>query len=87
MSGHMPRRTNLYDVIQYPDERVAILVPRRQAFFPHHLIQDKYLPLSYLEFVSLVSHPPDGRQGRQEGVLLQPALVWSGRKCALHENP
>jgi hypothetical protein len=59
---------------------------RRQAFFSHHLME-KYLPLSYLEFVSLVSHPPDGRQGRQEGVLLQPALVWSGKKCALHENP
>ena len=48
---------------------------RRHAFFPHHLIQDKYLPLSYLEFVSLVSRPPDNRQGHQGGALLQPALV------------
>ena len=72
MSSHI-RATNLRDIIQYPNERVAVLVPRRQAFFPHcghHLIQDKYLPLRYLEFVSLVSHPPYGCQGRQEGVPL-----------------
>ena len=80
-------RTNLYNVVQNARERVAILVPRRQFFFPHHLIQDKYLPLRYLGFVSIVSHPPDGRQGRQEGVLLQPALVWSRIKCALNETP
>ena len=43
---------------------------RRQVFFPHHLIQDKYLPLSYLEFVSLVSRPPDSCQGHQGGALL-----------------
>ena len=64
-----------------------MLVPRRQAFFIYYLIQDKYLPLSHLKFASLVSHPLSGRQGRQEGVLLQPALVWSGRKYALHETP
>ena len=60
---------------------------KASSLFPHHLIQNNYLPLSHLEFVSLVSHLLDCRQGRQEEVLLQPALLWSEKKSALHENP
>jgi hypothetical protein len=77
------RRTNLYDIVQNSNERVAILVPRRQVYPLHHLTQEEYLPLNHLEFVTLVSHPPDGYQGRQEGVLLQPGGVWSKRTCVL----
>ena len=56
---------------------------RRQAFFRQHLTQKEYLRLKHLEFVLLVSHPPDCCRDHQEGVLLQLGNVWSERKCAL----
>ena len=37
--------------------------------------REENLPLNHLELVSLVSHPPDGCQDRQEEVLLQPEDV------------
>ena len=78
-----PGGRTLYDIVQNSNERVAILVPRRQVYFLHHLTQEEYLPLNHLEFVTLVSHPPDGCQGRQKGVLLQPVGVWSKRSGVL----
>ena len=60
-----------------------MLVPRRQVCALRHLTQDEYRPLSHLEFVTPVSHLPDGYQGRQEGVLLQPGGVWSKRTGVL----
>ena len=64
-------QTNLYDIVQNPYERVTVLVSKRQAFFRHQLKQEEYLQLKHLELVSLVFHPPDGHQRRQEGVQLQ----------------
>ena len=81
------RRTNLYNIVQNPDERVTILVPRRQTFFHHHLTRGEHVHLNHLKYVSLVSHPPDDCQGRQGGVLLQLELVWPRRRSALLGNP
>ena len=75
--------TNLYDIVQNSNERVAILVSRRQDYFLHHLTQRKYLPLNHLGSVTLVSHPPDGCESRQDRVLLQPGGVWSKRNDVL----
>lgn len=81
------RRTNLCDIVQNPDERVTILVPRCQAFFHHHLTREEHVHLNHLKYVSLVCHPPDDCQGRQGGALLQLELVWSGRRRALLGSP
>lgn len=81
MGGHaLGGWTNLYDIVQNSNERIAVLVLRRQFYILHHLTQEEeYLPLNPLGFVTLVSHP----QGRREGVLLQPGGVWSRRNGAL----
>ena len=50
-------------------------------------MREEHLHLKRLESVSLVFHPPDDCQDRQEEVLLQLELVWSGRRCALLGSP
>ena len=67
------RRTNLYDIVQNSNKRVAILIPsvRLSSSSPH----TKGVPLSHPVLASLVSHPPDDCQGHQDGLLPQPGDV------------
>jgi len=50
-------------------------------------LQKDDLLLGCLELGSLVSHPHDRRQGRQEGVLIQPGWVSSRIWYALLGSP
>ena len=60
----MSRRTNLRNIVQNPDERVAILRSRSSHFFLHQLTIENYLPLKHLELVSLRMGPShDGYAG------------------------
>ena len=60
---------------------------RSSCVFHHQLTNRGYLLLDHPELELLGSHRLCGCQGRQGGVLLQPALVWSRRGRALHGIP
>ena len=68
--------TNLRDIIQDSEERIAILESNRHTSLITSLQKDGLL-LERLELGSLLSHPHVCCQGRQEGVLLQPGWVLS----------
>ena len=78
-------RTNLHNVVQNPDERVAILEPSPQVSSINSHGMTNPLP-EHLELPSLVSRRLCGCQGRLEEVLRQLGLAWSRRGYALLEN-
>ena len=64
-------QTNLNDIIQNPDDRVAILKPTHYISLLIISPWKIQLPAVHLELGLLEYHPQDCYQSRQEGVLLQ----------------
>ena len=75
-------QTNLNDIVQSTNERVATLEQRRHPSFA--FTQKDYLLSKHLEELgSLVPRPLDYCQDRQEEIQPQFAGVWSRTRCAL----
>jgi len=80
-------KTNLRDVIQNTDERIAILESSCLCTSHINSLQKEDVLSGHLELGSPVFHPHDRRQDRQEGVLLQPGRLSSRVWYALLGNP